>query len=213
MESTGSRATSALFLRTVSDSCQSFVSLAAAAMVSWPPAIALAKSAYSKRPSRMAATMSGPARRPKVCMPMVIAFCSSFMSRILGMSAASAFCGSSPALAKVLSANFMPVSTVEVLTPSFSHLASIATELPKLKPMLRSGAPNSTTVCMRSLMPMPDCWVARKTQVEGIGLVLALDGPVTEEARAEAHVLGDVGPGDAAELEELPRQLSAEAAR
>ena len=57
----------------------------------------------------------------------------------------------------------MPVSTVLVFTPSRSHLASMAIESVKPKPMLRSGAPNSTTVCMRSPMPMPDCCVARKS--------------------------------------------------
>ena len=162
-ERAGSSATSALFLSRVSDSRQSSVSAAALPMVSLPPAIALAKSEYSKRPSRMAATMSGPARRPKTSAPIAMAAVADLAALIFSMYFGSAFCGSRPSLAKVLRANFMPVSTVPVFTPSRSHLASMAIESVKPKPMLRSGAPNSTTVCMRSPMPMPDCCVARKS--------------------------------------------------
>ena len=172
-------------------------------MVSFPPAIALAKSEYSKRPSRMAATMSGPARRPKTSAPIAMAAVADFAALIFSMYFGSAFCGSRPSLAKVLSANFMPVSTVPVFTPSRSHLASMAIESVKPKPMLRSGAPNSTTVCMRSPMPMPDCCVARKSMSRAPGLILRGDRPVAEEAGAEAHILGDVAAGEAAELEEL----------
>ena len=202
-ERAGSSATSALFLSRVSDSRQSSVSAAALPMVSLPPAIALAKSEYSKRPSRMAATMSGPARRPKTSAPIAMAAVADFAALIFSMYFGSAFCGSRPSLAKVLSANFMPVSTVLVLTPSLLPLgehgdrvgeaeAHVAQRRAELDHRLHEVAHADARLLRRA-----------KEHVEGARLILGGDRPVAEEARAEAHVLGDVAAGEAAELEEL----------
>ena len=141
----GSSATSTLFLNICHCSEKSRVSRPDFITVSLPFLIVSNSLPRSKRPSRIAAAMSGPARAPKVSIASAFALPAEPAPLICSVSICSAFAGSlTPSLASLPSAIRIEPRTSSVLTPSFSNLPTRPAVSVKLKPSWRSGEPNLT---------------------------------------------------------------------
>ena len=123
-----------LFLKTCHDSAKSRVFLSAALIDPLDLSICLSRSPNSKRPSRIAAAMSGPARCPNVSMASLFASPAEPAPLMAACTFASALTGSAPALDSLPRPILSPDITASVLTPSFSHLPKMASASSKEKP-------------------------------------------------------------------------------
>jgi len=159
----GFSASASLFFKSWNFSAKSAVSSATPLIVSLPPFRLFRSSSKSRRPSRIAAAMSGPARAPKVSSAIAFASPAVPASLIRFVISASAFGGSlMPSCAILPSAMRSDPTTNSVLTPSCSNFPSIAAASCQSKPICRNGPPNFViSSCNRSI-PMPVLCDTRK---------------------------------------------------